>query len=211
MLSTTSIWTYAWSALTLFFIVGIACYLLDRKVGVHVYQWQYDLRHSEAKRVPTDKEYGFLYNQSTNRQVTVAYFLATCMSLYMGIWELKWSVNLLAEIVIWLLEAPALLIGFKLGKFVYRAMLKRTVYFDKADKLSEQLSELDVGGIAKKAGDIGGSFVDDMFAKGRSIFKGPPRAFRMDSAQATSPPKVEPTPPEPEEDPREVIKRFTRR
>ena len=124
-------WNYAWSVLTACFVLGIAIYLLDRKFGVKIYRFGYDLFHKNP--MPGEVERGFLYNQSTNRGVTVAVFLSTVYSLYM-VWELGFSMNFIAELIVWLLMPLALVGGFWVGRWVYKLLLRRSVYLDNLDE-----------------------------------------------------------------------------
>src|SRR4051812_7036145 len=102
-------WNYALSVLTACIVLGIAIYLIDRKYGIKIYRFGYDFFHKNP--MPEVEQYGFLYNQSTNRGVSVAVFLSTIYSLYM-VWELGFSMNFIAEFIVWLLMPPALVGGF---------------------------------------------------------------------------------------------------
>src|SRR5690349_4582419 len=106
-------WNYAWSVISACFVLGIAICLLDRKFGIHIYRFVYDFFHRNP--MPASIERGFLCNQSTNRGVTVAVFLSTLYSLYMA-WELGFSMNFVAELIVWLLMPPALVGGFWVGR-----------------------------------------------------------------------------------------------
>jgi len=132
-------WNYAWSVLTACFVLGIAMYLLDRKLGVKLYRFGYDFFHKNP--MPGDVERGFLYNQSSNRGVTVAVFLSTVYSLYM-VWELGFSLNFIAELIVWLLMPPALVGGFWTGRWVYKLLLRRSVYLDNLDEFGEQVENI---------------------------------------------------------------------
>src|SRR5262249_5361479 len=149
-------WNYAWSVLTACFVLGIAIYLLDRKFGVKIYRFGYDLFHKNP--MPSEVERGFLYNQSTNRGVTVAVFLSTVYSLYM-VWELGFSMNFIAELIVWLLMPLALVGGFWVGRWVYKLLLRRSVYLDNLDEFGEKIEHIQIGDIGESMRRKGASFL----------------------------------------------------
>src|SRR3989344_70668 len=151
-----SVWGYAWSCLSAYATLGIVWYLLDRAYGVYVYRWFYDFFHKEP--MPAHVTRGVMFNQPTNRKVTVAFVISTVQSAYM-IWSTE--VNLLVELIMWLLEVPALLIGFAAGTWVHRFLVKRSVIFDRLDEFGENVKAVDmqnvrdgVEGSARSIGSI---------------------------------------------------------
>lgn len=138
-------WNYAWSVLTACLVLGVAIYLLDRKFGVSIYRFGYDLSHKNP--MPKEVERGFLYQQSTNRGVSVAVFLSTVYSLFM-VWELGFAMDFIAELIVWLLMPPALVGGFWLGRWVYKVLLRRSVYLDKVDEFGQTIERMEMGNIA---------------------------------------------------------------
>lgn len=141
-----SVWSYAWTCLSLYATLGIAWYLLDRHYGVHLYRWAYNMFH--ANPMPLTEVRGIMYNQSTNRKVSVALVISTVQSLYM-IWGT--NVNLMVEIILWLLEVPAMLIGFTVGAWVYAFLLRRSRVFDTMDQIGERMGDMRASDIAKEA------------------------------------------------------------
>jgi len=191
-------WNYAWSVLTACFVLGIAIYLLDRKFGVRLYRFGYDFFHKNP--MPGDVERGFLYNQSTNRGVTVAVFLSTVYSLYM-VWELGFSMNFIAELIVWLLMPPALVGGFWTGRWVYKLLLRRSVYLDNLDEFGQQVEKIRVADVANSVRKKGASFLSQ---------------FKPVTSTPGEPPRPEPAPPDPEPeqrkpDFREKLRQYTRR
>lgn len=193
-------WNYAWSVLSACYVLGIAVYLIDRKIGVHVYRFYYDVRHRKGAEMPKEVVRGFLYNQSTNRGVSVAAFLSTLYSLYM-VWELGFHMNVFGEIFIWLLMPVALVLGFWSGGFVFRLLLKRSKYFDNIDRLKAQAEQVDVGELKKKAF---GAASDWTGGFSRFFPKGKPADASKFNGSASPTPKEEPPP----ENPRDVLRRF---
>lgn len=171
-------WNYAWSVLTACFVIGIAIYLLDRKFGCHVYRFAYDFFHKNP--MSKEVERGFLYDQSSNRGVTVAVFLSTIYSLYM-VWELGFGMDFIAELIVWLFMPFALVGGFWTGRVVYKALLRRSAYFDRADELGQRLESIQLTEVA-----------DGIRKKGSSLFS---RVRSGTLAQPVKPtPAPEPTP-----------------
>lgn len=194
-------WNYAWSVFSSCFVLGIAVYLIDRKAGVYIYRFWYDVRHRKGAEMPKDVVRGFLYNQSTNRGVSVAVFLSTLYTLYM-FWELGFHMNVVAEIFIWLVMPVALVLGFWSGGFVYRFLLKRSKYFDDFDRLKAQADTVGVGGLGKQALDAAGGLASGL----RRFFpKKKPVDDRTVNGSAQTEQKAEP----PAEDPRAVLRRFS--
>ena len=191
-------WNYAWSVLTACFVLGIAIYLLDRKFGVRLYRFGYDFFHKNP--MPGDVERGFLYNQSTNRGVTVAVFLSTVYSLYM-VWELGFSMNFIAELIVWLLMPPALVGGFWTGRWVYKLLLRRSVYLDHLDEFGQQVENIRVADVADSLRKKAASFL----AQFRPVPSTPGEPPRPDPAS------LEPEPEERKPDFRERLRQYTRR
>lgn len=192
-------WNYAWSVLTACFVLGIAIFLVDRKFGITVYRFGYDFFHKNP--MPGDVERGFLYNQSTNRGVTVAVFLSTVYSLYM-VWELGFSMNFIAELIVWLLMPPALVGGFWAGRWVYRLLLHRSVYLDNLDEFGQKIEHIQVGDVANSVRKKSASFI--------SQFRPIDPATRAPK-QPANPTPVEPAPEEPKPGFRDRLKQYTGR
>lgn len=154
-------WNYALSVLSACFVLGIAIFLIDRKFGVHLYRFGYDFFHKDP--MPEDIEHGFLYGQSSNRGVAVSVFLSTLYSLYM-LWHLGFSMNFIAELIVWLLMPPALVGGFWAGRGVYRLLLRRSAYFDTLDQFSEQIENVHVADVAQKVTGKGASALSSILS-----------------------------------------------
>jgi hypothetical protein len=192
-------WNYAWSVLTACFVLGVAIFLLDRKFGIKIYRFLYDFFHKDP--MPSDVDRGFLYNQSTNRGVTVAVFLSTVYSLYM-VWELGFSMNFIAELIVWLLMPPALVGGFWAGRWVYRFLLRRSVYLDNLDEFGQKIEHIEVGEVASSIRKKGASFLSQ-FTPLRSATQVPKRPADLAAAETA--------PEEPKPDFRDKLKQYTRR
>lgn len=150
-----NVWGYVWSCLSAYAALGIAWYLLDRRYGIHVYRWFYDLFNTDP--MPTHIVRGFMYNQPTNRKVTIAFLFSTAQSLYM-MWNAE--MNFLVELIMWVLEVPAMLIGFGAGSWVQRLLVRRSEIFNRFDEFSDGVKAMDatqvkgtVEGRVRRVGD----------------------------------------------------------
>jgi hypothetical protein len=190
-------WNYAWSVLTACFVLVVAICLLDRKFGVKIYRFGYDFFHKNP--MPSEVERGFLYNQSTNRGVTVAVFLSTVYSLYM-VWELGFSMDFIAELIVWLLMPLALVGGFWVGRWVYKLLLRRSVYLDNLDEFGEKIEHMQIGDIGENMRRKGASFLSQ-FKPVNKASQGP---------QPTAPAQTEPDPQEPKHNFRDRLKQYRR-
>lgn len=171
-----SAWNYALSVLTGCFVLGIIIYVIDRKVGVHIYRFAYDLFHRLP--MPQQEERGFLVNQTSKRGGSVAVFISTVYTLYM-VYELGLSINVIAELFIWAGMPILLTMGFWVGRWVYRLLLKSDQYFNKADEIGKKIENVQFGEVAGRVRDSGGSLLSGM----TSI---------LSSKEKTSPPTPEP-------------------
>ncbi len=201
------VWDYVVSMLAFFWLVGIAGYFLDRKLGVHLYRWMYNLFHKQP--MPPDIERGFLYKQPTNRKVAVAVLIDTIQSVY--VLAFKPDVNYLAEVVLWLLEPITMLFGFWMGAGIYRFLTRRRKIFQKIDDLGAQLRS---GEIKENIRGAGAKVVDAISAipgqMGEAVYPSSP-APPVPPTTPLNKPK-EPEPPAPEVfDGKEAIDRYTRR
>jgi hypothetical protein len=207
----TGVWGYAMSALSAYVALGVAWYLLDRAYGVYVYRWLYDFFHTEP--MPAAVTRGVMFNQPTNRKVTVAFVISTIQSAYM-IWTTE--VNFLVELIMWLLEVPALLIGFALGAWVQRFLVKRSIIFDRLDEFSTNLpaeagqmrSKLEGGAeqVGAKIAGLPATILDRFWNIVYPTAKPTKTASELEGNAA---PAV--TPKEPEPDSRKAFDAYTRR
>ena len=180
-------WNYAWSVLTACMVLGIAIYLLDRKFGAMIYRFVYDFFHKEP--MPREVVRGFLYNQSTNRGITVAFVVSSVYSAYM-FWQLGLGMDVLAELIIYVLMNPMLVIGFKAGYWVHKFLLRRNTYFDNLDEIGRKIETIDVGEVTeqvKKKGAPFFSFFKTMLPSGRTVAP-PPKATAVPETLPQEPP-----------------------
>ncbi|MBI2109442.1 MAG: hypothetical protein HYT93_04720 [Parcubacteria group bacterium] len=154
MQAVLNVWNYALTCIVLYMILGVAWYFLDRTYGIHVYRWLYDICHKEP--IPPEVVRGFMYNQKTHRKATIAFLISTAQSIYM-IWG--HDINLLAEIILWLVEVPAMLIGLALGNPFYRLFQRREEVFEVIDTATERAEHIDLNAVKKEAEEKGEELV----------------------------------------------------
>ena len=228
MQSILGVWQYALQCLVVYAILGIGWYFIDRVYGIRLYRWCYDVCHKEP--MPKDVVRGLLYNQSNARKTKIAFLVSTAQSIYM---LYHYDVNLLTEIILWLLEVPAMLLGFWLGYPFYLLFQERDTVYRVLDEVEAKASTLDPK-VARKeilekseeALVAGRGFVR---SKARSLLDFLVRFWRTNifsvarNETRKEPPVVEasaqevlvstkdnlPASPEPKETPDEIIWKFT--
>jgi hypothetical protein len=178
----------------LFVLLGAFWYVIDRRYGVHWYRRWYRLTRPEP--LPEGIVAGFVYNRRTRHKAlmaTVLSTLQTALALLQGE-----NLNLLVELVLWLVEVPMTLLGFALGPWAYRLWQRKDVVFDKLDEWE--------GGSGMKEKEKGGREAIEAELEAMR------EARRAREAEAASPPPAEPKRDDPPpENPRDAIRRYTDR
>ncbi len=123
----------------LFTIIGAVWYNLDRRYGVKLYRWWYDLTHKDP--LPEGEQRGFVYNRSTKARFTAAWVVSTVQSVAV---ILTTPVNPLVELIMWLFEVPVTMLGFYLGPYLYRLWQRSDVVFDAMDRLEHRAESGDI-------------------------------------------------------------------
>jgi len=196
----------ATSSLTELFLFGIGFYLLDRRSwSLATYRFLYDFFHHDP--MPLNITRGVLFNQSVRRKWAVAGLLSTLLFVH-TVWEFKIGAHLLAEVIIWMLGIPMMLIGMWFGYQIQERLLpNKGKLFDAADEWTEKLDKVSLDDVKKGVEGVGTGLARHFTG---SWFR--PRTASK-PARVTEVPVVPPpaTPEPPREDPREALRRFTRR
>jgi hypothetical protein len=203
-----SAWNYAINMLIFFLLIGIALYMLDRKVGIAIYRGFYNAFHKNHK-MPEEHAKGFLYRQRTNRKVAVAGTLSTVASIYGAIHDP--GVNLLAGLALWLLMMPTMFLGFWIGSLIYRILPHRAKIFDTMDDLGEKLSSGGIKEVTGHAVGAGSDAAQKIFARARNVIwpvSPPPTPPAPPPAPVQ---EVVPPAPVSEQDANEALDRYVRR
>lgn len=119
-----------------FFMFGTIWYNLDRRFGVNIYRWWYNLTHKNA--LPEDKDVGFIYNRSIKARVTFAFVVSTLQSI------LAWKIQVdpLAEVFMWIAEVPIMLVGFYCGPVTYSLWQKKEAFYETIDDIENGRRDL---------------------------------------------------------------------
>jgi hypothetical protein len=192
-----SIFQTAYWSLTLLFLTGMGLYLLDRQSWWQAtYRWVHDFFHSAKHAMPKDKTRGVFYNQpSATKWTRVG--LASTILFVVSIWEAKLSVNLLAEVIVWMLGIPTMLLGIYVGyQAQERLFPNRERLFRSADRLSEQLEHASLAGAAGAVKDLGANMLSGI------------RSSSSQDSKSADEPANPPPPKAAEEDPRTALKRL---
>jgi hypothetical protein len=177
-------------------LLGIATYSLDRRFGVRSYRWWYDMTHEQPLAEPM--QHGFVFNKPTRVKAFVALVLSSIVSV---ISVYTAASNPLAELVLWVVTIPAMMIGFVIGPHFYKLWQKRDKVFDTVDKWER--GEIDLSDELKaKSAEITDSV--------RATVSGPKPKTAQPAAQ---PPVTAAETPQQEisrEQAEEMVNRFTR-
>lgn len=198
---------YVFSWILAFFCAGILWYLLDRRFFTRPYRLIYNLFHKTP--LPAEVERGIIYRQSTGRKFAWAFAFSTVQSVLV-VWVRGIAhINPLVEILTWLIEMPALVAGMFAGPTVYGWWINRFKFYKAVDDVESGKINL------KEEVTVAVSEQSEKVKKGALALVGDSMTFIARIFKKKPAPKTvvsEPVKPQvPEEDPRELIKRFTKR
>ena len=117
--------------IVMFVILGAFWYVVDRRFGQGVYRFWYRLTHENP--LPNDVRRGFVYNRKTRHKAFMAAVLSTAQSV-VTVMNIE-QVNLLVELILWIVEVPVTLLGFGIGPWVYKLWNRKDEVFDAIDDL----------------------------------------------------------------------------
>ncbi len=210
----TDIWGFVFSTGAGWTLAGIVIYLLDLQWGVRVYPFLYDLFHKAP--MPKEQRRGFFVGQPTRHKVARALIVAGVLGLLQGFYTP--GASILGQIVVILLQAPALLLGFALGKVLSVLLPHRNKLFDSVDWLGKQASKENVERVVRGAGEAGSDIVDSVLSVPKNIkdVLTPEPPAKAAAPEPPAPPAPEPAAeveaaPAPHPDSQSAINRFTRR
>ncbi len=124
--------------------VGATWYNFDRRFGVKRYRSWYNLTHKD--KLTSDKPIGFIYNRSTHSKAASAALIATIQSILVVRYM---DVNLLASLIMWVIEIPLMMLGFYLGPFAALLWQKKEKLFETVDRVES--GHIKVGDEVSKA------------------------------------------------------------
>lgn len=126
--------------LIIYVLLGAIWYNADRLYFTGLYRWWYKITHKDP--LPENVKKGFIYNQTTKNKIFWASVISTVQSLTM---IFNSDVNPLTELLLWFAEIWVTMIGFHLGRPIYRLWKKKEKAFETWDKIES--GEIDVKGV----------------------------------------------------------------
>ena len=118
--------------MVLFVLLGAFWYIIDRRFGVKWYRFWYNL----TNKVPLadDVEVGFIFNRKSRHKVLMATGLSTIQTVA-ALYSIE-SINLLVELILWIVEVPMTMFGFLIGPWAYKLWKGRGDVFDALDEIN---------------------------------------------------------------------------
>ncbi len=170
---------------------GIISYTVDRMYTTRFVTWLYNMCHEKQRQIT--KPIGLIYGHRTRWKFGVAFAVSTFQSVSLFFCS-QFHSNPFIELTLWLVEVPAMVIGFVLGYWLFPLWEKRQKLYEVADVLDRKVEERHELHSQKKAEDVNGAEPPVATVKLEEPIKAPPQP-----------------PPEPQIDPSERIRRFTER
>lgn len=115
-----------------FVLLGAFWYVIDRRYGVKSYRIWFNLTHKDP--LSDDIEAGFIYNRKTRHKVMMATLVSTVQTA-MALFSIE-SINLLVELILWIVEVPMTMVGFLIGPWAYKLWQGRGEVFDALDEIN---------------------------------------------------------------------------
>lgn len=116
----------------MFVLLGTFWYIVDRRFGVKWYRRWHNLTNKNP--LPTDVEVGFIYNRKSRHKALMAGVLSTVQTV-LALFSME-SINLLVELILWIVEVPMTMLGFLIGPWGYKLWLGRGEMFDALDEIN---------------------------------------------------------------------------
>lgn len=123
-----------WLTMSIVFpIWGGLWYVFDRNYGRRLRTWWYNIRHEYP--LPAAEQKGFIYGRVTQKQVFWITVVSTAQSIIVIM--ASQQVNVLMELVAWVIELPTMLIGVKvLGPFFGFIAEKLPAFYKWSDQMT---------------------------------------------------------------------------
>ncbi|WOO41697.1 hypothetical protein [Rubellicoccus peritrichatus] len=170
----------------MFVILGAFWYIIDRRYGVKWYRLWYRLTHKDP--LPDNIAVGFVYNRRSRHKAVMAAVLST-LQTFVALYSVQ-SLNLLVELVLWLVEIPMTMIGFMIGPFAFKLWGRKDEMLDAIDDLEQK--------------HLGGRDIEDDSTRDKA------KEVKVKPA-AKKEPEPAPAPKEEKPDPKKLFDRYTKR
>ena len=182
----SSLTSYITFWMIFFVLLGAFWYVIDRRFGVKWYRVWFNLTHKDP--LPSDVEAGFIYNRKTRNKVMMATLLSTLQTVA-ALFSLE-TINLLVELILWIVEVPMTMVEFLIGPWAYRLWRGRNEMYDALDEInakSEKTASADVVSEPKK-----------------EVVESEEPAEKPEEKETTEPAKDDDS-----DDPRDMMRRYT--
>lgn len=123
---------YMISWLFIFLVIGALWYVFDRRVGVRIYRWYYDMTHEHP--LSQEQQQGFIFNRRAKPRFAAAIALSVVQSVIV---VLAGGASPMAELLTFFLEVPVLMVGFYLGPLADRLWRRKDRILETVDKLED--------------------------------------------------------------------------
>ena len=118
--------------MVLFVLLGAFWYVIDRRFGVKWYRFWYKLTNKEP--LPDEVEVGFIFNRKSRHKALMATMLSTVQTVA-ALYSIE-TINLLVELILWIVEVPMTMLGFIIGPWAYKLWKGRDDVFDALDEIN---------------------------------------------------------------------------
>lgn len=206
---------YIGGSLLMYFIIGIKIYLIDMWLGVSIRMFFYRLFHEEP--LPQEKQFGFIHKKSGRIKVFWASMICAVTSLF---FIFQMHTNPILEVVTYFFDTTFVFLGFLAGPWAWRTIKGKNKILEKLDEGHEKIVDgslvEDVSEGFSKVKKTATSHIDEI-AENFSGYRPFRTKGEVSVPDLTPSNPVEKTVEEPketeevEEDPREKIRKFTRR
>ena len=119
--------------MVVFVMLGAFWYIVDRLHGVRWYRRWYKLTHRDP--LPQNVVVGFVYNRRSRHKVVMAAVVSTVQT-FVALTSLE-SLNLLVELILWIVEIPMVMVGFAIGPLVFKVWKRKDTMLDAIDDFEQ--------------------------------------------------------------------------
>ena len=198
----------------IFILLGAFWYVADRRFGVKWYRIWHGL--TREKPLPENVDVGFVYNRRSRHKLIMATFLSSVQTA-VALISVE-SLNLLVELVLWIVEVPMTMIGFAIGPWAFKLWRNKNEMLDTLDDLEKSASAFLKDEHADSEAETGS---EGEGSEGGDEGSKPAPTEPMEQIEQPSPPesgsdakpdsKSEGNDDDEPEDPRDMIRRYTSR
>lgn len=196
---------YVISWVLVFLLLGAVWYVIDRRLGVKVQRWFYNMTHKDP--LPASEERGFIYRRKAKTRFAAATLLASIMGIAT---LLQGEFNPFLEVMAFILVVPVIMTGFYFGPQVDRFWERKDDILDKVDKIES--GEISMTKELKEASHKAAVVLRETLGPaGIPAEEGVRTSPVADPVTAQAASVAEPVKQEPEPSPRDLMNRYLKR